>query len=84
MLTGYISSLEAYHNHSVNAAKEGKLGQSVDKWQCAISSAHKALQFFRDAEMKRQEQHIDAANITVQQAMEALNHRYGSLTCICI
>jgi hypothetical protein len=81
MLAGYISSLEAYHNRSINnSAKEGKPRQSLDKWDRAISSAHKALEKFRDAEKKRQIQLIDDANAIVQEAVESLKSRYGSLT----
>jgi len=81
MLKGYCSSLEAYHNRSVkNSAKEGKPRQSLDKWERAISSAHQALEMFRDAETKRQIQVIDEANAIVRKAMESLKCRYGSLT----
>lgn len=79
MLRGYISSLEAYHNRSVkNSAKEGKTSQSLDKWGRAISSAHQALEMFRDAETKRQIQLIGEANAIVQKAMKSLKNRYGS------
>jgi hypothetical protein len=81
MLRSYISSLEAYHNRSVNnSAKEGKPRQSLDKWERAISSAHQALEMFRDAEMKRRIQLIDEANAIVKKAMEFLKSRYGSST----
>jgi hypothetical protein len=81
MLEGYISSLEAYHNRSVKtSAKEGKPRQSLDKWDWAISSAHKVLEKFRDAEKKRQNQLIDDANAIVQEAMASLKGRYDSLT----
>ena len=50
MLRGYSLSLEAYYNHSVkNSAKEGKPRQSLDKWEQVMSSAHQALEMFRDA-----------------------------------
>jgi hypothetical protein len=81
MLRGYISSLEAYHNRSVkNSAKEGKLRQSLDKWERATSSAHQAFEKFRDAERKCQIQLIDEANEIVQKAMELLKDRYGFST----
>jgi predicted ribosome quality control (RQC) complex YloA/Tae2 family protein len=81
MLEGYILSLEEYHNRSVkNSTKEGKLRQSLDKWDQAISSAHKALEKFRDAEKKHQIQLIDDANAIVQEVMASLKSRYGALT----
>jgi hypothetical protein len=61
-----------------NSAKEGKPRQSLDKWERAISSAHQALEMFRDAEMKRRIQLIDEANAIVKKAMEFLKSRYGS------
>ena len=81
MLRGYMSSLEAYHqSFAKNSAEEGKPRQSLDKWEHAISSARQALELFRDAETKRQNQLIDEANATVLKAMESLKCRYGSLT----
>jgi len=65
---------------ALTVAKEGKPRQSLDKWERAISSAHQALEMFRDAETKRQIQVIDEANAIVRKAMESLKCRYGSLT----
>lgn len=81
MLNGYISSLKAYHSRSVeNSAKEAKPRKSLDKWERAISSAHKALEMFRDAETKRRIQLIVEANAIVQEGMKSLKFRYDSLT----
>ena len=81
MLRGYCSSLEAYYKRSMKkSANEGEPRQSPDKWEQAISSAHQALEMFRDAETKCQIQLIDEANAIVQKAMESLKYRYGSLT----
>ena len=70
MVMAYISSLNAWH------MAEGK--PSLENWDRAISSAHKAQENFRDAETKRQMQHIDEADALVQQAMESLQDRYDS------
>ena len=50
---------------------------TVDKWEEAMSAAIKALQYFRDAEVKRQTWHTDEANSIVEEAMASLQHRYG-------
>jgi len=72
MLNGYISSLKAYdHYHAENSARQGKPRESLDK---AISSAHKALEMFRDAETRRQIPLIDEANAIVQEAMGSLKY----------
>ena len=64
MLRGYCSSLEAYYKRSMKkSAKEGEPRQSPDKWERAISSAHQALEMFRDAETKRQIQLIDVPRL---------------------
>ena len=66
MLNGYISSLKAYHNRSVeNSIKEVKPRKSLDRWEQAISSAHKALEMFRNAETKQRVHLVDEANATV-------------------
>ena len=73
MLSGYISSLEAYHKRSVEGtANEGQLRPSSDKWTEAIGSAQRALEKFREADTKRRAQLIDEANAFVEQAMELL------------
>ena len=66
MLNGYTSSLKAYHNRSVeNSIKEVKPRKSLDRWEQAISSAHKALEMFRNAETKQRVHFVDEANATV-------------------
>ena len=72
LLSGYVSSLEAYHNCSVN--KSSGQGQQREE---AISAAIRASQGFRDAETKRQTQLTDKANLIVEDAMASLKHRYG-------
>ena len=73
LLSGHVSSLEAYHNCSVN--KSSGQGQ---QWEEAISAAIRASQDFRNAEMKRQTQLTDEVNlIIVEDAMASLKRRYG-------
>jgi hypothetical protein len=78
---GYVSSLKAYHERSVNrGATEGQPGKGVDKWEEAMSAAVTVSQDFRDAETKRQTQFTDEANSIVEEAMAYLTHRYGIQT----
>jgi hypothetical protein len=74
LLSGYVSSLEAYHNRSVNKSARG--GQ---QWEGAISAAVRASQDFRDAETKRQTLLTDEANLIVEKAMASLKRRYGGV-----
>ena len=77
LLSSYVSSLEAYHECYVNkSAKEGRPRKSVDKWEEAMNVATKASGEFREAEMKRQTQLINEANIIVEEAMASLKHRH--------
>ena len=83
LLKGYVASLEALHNHSVNeSTSEGQPRRSVDKWQQALSAAAKAAQGFGEAEVKRQAGHFDEANSMVDGAMVNLKERYGISTNI--
>lgn len=71
--------MKAYHDSLVNeSAKNGRPVQDLDKWEQAITSAFEVLGKFRSAEMKRRDQLVDEANTIVGQAMEHLQHRYGS------
>ena len=83
LLSGYISNLKVYHNHSMNKnTREGwpRRGvEFVDKWEEAISAATRALQGFRDAELKRQTQLSGEANLIVEEAMTSLKCRYGNV-----
>jgi hypothetical protein len=51
--------------------------QPRDKWAVAISVTVKALQDFREAEIKRQTQLIDEANSIAEKAMASLKSMYG-------
>lgn len=74
MLTGYVSSLEAYHNRSLrNGEKEGK-----SRWEQAIRYAQQAQGCFRDADTRRQIHLLDDANAMVQEAMGILKLRHSS------
>ena len=82
LLSGYVSSLKAYHSHSINKSTRIELPRKsidLDKWNAAVNAAIRALCNFRDAETKRQTQHIDKANLIVEEAMVSLKHRYGFL-----
>jgi hypothetical protein len=74
LLSGYISSLEAFHNYFVR--KNTRKGQ---QWEKAISAAVRALQDFRRAERKCQAQLINEANFIVKKAMRSLKYRYRLL-----
>jgi hypothetical protein len=77
MLASYISSLNAYHNHSVSMAKkEGKPRKSTGEWERALALAGDALENFRNTEIKRQNQLYNDANVLVQDAMALLKSRY--------
>ena len=77
LLSGYVSSLKAY-NYSVKKSNgEDQPRACGDKWEEAINAAVKALQDFREAEMKRQSQLINDANSIVEEAMAFLKYRYG-------
>ena len=77
LLKGYVASLEALHNHSVDESiSKGQPRRSLDKWQQALSAAAKAVQDFGEAEVKRQAGHIDKANSMVDEAMVHLKERY--------
>ena len=77
LLSGYVSSLMAY-NYSVKKSNgEDQPRACADKWEEAINAAVKALQDFREAEMKRQSQLINDANSIVEEAMAFLKYRYG-------
>ena len=77
LLKGYVTSLQAYHDHSVNASTcGGQPRKSLDKWQQALSAAAKAAQDFGEAEVKRQAGHIDEADKMVDGAMVQLKERY--------
>jgi hypothetical protein len=79
MLTGYVSSLEVYHNRSEQkSAKEGKPRPSLVKWEQAITRSQAAQRLFRDAEMRRQAGLIGEANTTVEAAMQTLALRHSS------
>ena len=58
------------------SAKEGRPRKSVDKWEEAMNVATKASGEFREAEMKRQTQLINEANIILEEAMASLKRRY--------
>jgi hypothetical protein len=51
--------------------------QPRDKWEEAINVTVKALQDFREAEIKRQTQLIDEANSITEKAMASLKSMYG-------
>jgi hypothetical protein len=79
MLTGYVASLEVYHNRSERKSEnEGKLRQSLVKCKQAITYAQQARGLFRDAETRRQIGLLDEANAIVQEAMETLKLRPSS------
>jgi hypothetical protein len=61
-ICGTIFDLEAIKTALRRTAQEGKPGQSLEKCDRAISSAHQALEFFREAETNRQMQLVNAAN----------------------
>lgn len=80
LLSGYISSLKTYlpYNHSVNkSTRAGQPRQSLDKWEEAMQAAVRASQDFRDAEIKRQAQLTNEADLIVEEAMISLKYRYG-------
>ena len=84
LLHGYVSSLKAWHKYFVTKnAREGQPQKSVEEWEEAISAAVKAWQGFKDAEMKRQAQLTNEANLIVEGAMAALKCRYGISTFSC-
>ncbi|KAF8808065.1 hypothetical protein BYT27DRAFT_7097515 [Phlegmacium glaucopus] len=73
MLTSYISSLNAYHNHSISMAKkEEKPPKSMGGWEKPLTLAGDALEIFRTAETMRQNQLYNNANVLVQDAMALL------------
>ncbi|KAF8219873.1 hypothetical protein L208DRAFT_1337115 [Tricholoma matsutake] len=73
MLASYISSLNAYHNHSVSMAKkEGKPRKSTGEWERALALAGDAVENFRNTEIKCQNQLYNNANVLVQDAMALL------------
>jgi hypothetical protein len=72
LLDGYVSSLKAFHAHSVKRC----IGEHLGKWEKAISAAVRASEGFRDAEIKRQAQLTDVANSLAEEAMVSLKHRY--------
>jgi hypothetical protein len=78
LLSGYVSSLKAYLDRSVNqSAIGGRPRKNVDKWAEAMSAAVRASEEFRDAETKHQTRLIDEANSIVEEAMASLKCRYG-------
>ncbi|KAF8229985.1 hypothetical protein L208DRAFT_1284071, partial [Tricholoma matsutake] len=77
MLASYISSLNAYHNHSVSMAKkEGKPQKSTGEWERALALAGDVVENFRNAEIKCQNQLYNDANVLVQDGMALLKSRY--------
>jgi len=83
MMMAYISSLLAWYMRSVRKSNaEWKLRPSLFKWNQAIKSAQEAQAIFRDAETKRQMQHIDEADALAQQAMESLQDSLNAVPII--
>jgi len=77
LLTSYISSLNAYHNRSIGTGqKVRKPRKSTAEWEQALALASDALEKFRVAETKRQNQLCEDANAFVRDAMELLKRRY--------
>ena len=58
------------------AKKEGKPRKSTGEWERALALAGDALEKFRNAETKRQNQLYHDANVLVQDAMALLKSRY--------
>jgi hypothetical protein len=82
LLSGYVSSLKAYHNYSVDKSNKSTIecqSKKTGGWEEPTSAAVHAWQGFRNAEMKRQTQLIDEANLIVEEAMKSLKYRYGIL-----
>ncbi|KAN0115875.1 hypothetical protein V8E52_006415 [Russula decolorans] len=80
LLSGYVSSLKAYHNHSVNkSTREGQPRKSVEQWEEAMSAAVRVSQDFRDAETKRQTQLTDEADSIVEEAMASLKRSVDAI-----
>ena len=77
LLSGYISSLKAYHNHSIsNSARNSQLRKEVCGWEEATGAAVRAKRNFRDAEIKCQTQLTDKANSIAEKGIASLKYRY--------
>jgi hypothetical protein len=78
MLSAYIAGLKGYHNRCEKRGKEQR--SSLDGWDSdrALRSAERALAEFREAEGQREGGDLDSADVTVDQALLALQERYNS------
>lgn len=56
---------------------QGLKKPSLDVWDQALQSAECALAAFREAESQRKDGDLDSADATVDQALLALQERYG-------
>jgi hypothetical protein len=77
MLSAYIAGLKAYYNRSEEKGKkQGSKRPSLDGCDRALQSAERALAAFREAEGQREGGDLDSADVTVDQALLALQERY--------
>jgi hypothetical protein len=87
MLVSYVNSLNAFRNQSEDRCRtEGKPRNGLLQWQLwdqAITSARDALDKCREAEVDRRADVIDRANVTVDEAFKALEHRYDFFFSLC-
>jgi hypothetical protein len=75
LLSGYVSSIGTFRDRSPVRGTKEHPRQSLIKWEDALASAKQALHHYRDAESKRHDGDITAANKAVSHARTLLKHR---------